>query len=295
MFGYAVNETDNYMPLALDISHKIMIELGILRKEKNEIKYLRPDAKSQVTIEYDENNKPLRISTIVISTQHDDFGTEKKMLTKIKSDIIRYLIPRVLRHYPKHITKLFDDNINYLINPTGKFVIGGPHGDTGLPGRKIVVDTYGGKGAHGGGAFSGKDPSKVDRSAAYAARHIAKNLVASGVCDEVLVQISFAIGVEHPTSIFVNTYNTSNSNFSDSEIANKLSENIDLSPYAIEKRFKLRNPIYSETSSYGHMGRQPQKVVKTFFSKYNGNKSIEVELFTWEKLDLVKKLKKMFL
>ena len=295
MFGYAVNETDNYMPLALDISHKIMIELGILRKEKNEIKYLRPDAKSQVTIEYDENNKPLRISTIVISTQHDDFGTEKKMLKKIKSDIIRYLIPRVLRHYPKHITNLFDDNINYLINPTGKFVIGGPHGDTGLTGRKIVVDTYGGKGAHGGGAFSGKDPSKVDRSAAYAARHIAKNLVASGVCDEVLVQISFAIGVEHPTSIFVNTYNTSNSNFSDSEIANKLLENIDLSPYAIEKRFKLRNPIYSETSSYGHMGRQPQKVVKTFFSKYNGNKSIEVELFTWEKLDLVKKLKKMFL
>ena len=295
MFGYASNETESLIPLALDLSHKILIELALLRREDREIKYLRPDSKSQVTIEYDDNNNPLRIDTIVVSTQHDDFDSnEKAMLEKIKSDMINILIPRVINKSRSDIQNLFGNEITYHINPTGKFVIGGPHGDTGLTGRKIIVDTYGGKGGHGGGAFSGKDPSKVDRSAAYAARHMAKNLVASGLADEVLVQLSYAIGVVEPTSIFVDTYGSSKIDLSDAEIAAKASSIFDLRPYAIEQRLKLRNPMYLETASYGHMGRQPVKITKTFQSPYNGKVSKEVELFTWEKLDYVKLIKKEF-
>ena len=295
MFGYASNETESLIPLALDLSHKILIELALLRREDREIKYLRPDSKSQVTIEYDDNNNPLRIDTIVVSTQHDDFDSnEKAMLEKIKSDMINILIPRVINKSRSDIQNLFGNEITYHINPTGKFVIGGPHGDTGLTGRKIIVDTYGGKGGHGGGAFSGKDPSKVDRSAAYAARHMAKNLVASGLADEVLVQLSYAIGVVEPTSIFVDTYGSSKIDLSDAEIAAKAESLFDLRPYAIEQRLKLRNPMYLETASYGHMGRQPVKITKTFQSPYNGKVSKEVELFTWEKLDYVKLIKKEF-
>jgi len=295
MFGYASNETESLIPLALDLSHKILIELALLRREDNDIKYLRPDSKSQVTIEYDDNNNPLRIDTIVVSTQHDDFDSnEKAMLEKIKSDMINILIPRVIDKSRSDIQNLFGNEITYHINPTGKFVIGGPHGDTGLTGRKIIVDTYGGKGGHGGGAFSGKDPSKVDRSAAYAARHMAKNLVASGLADEVLVQLSYAIGVVEPTSIFVDTYGSSKIDLSDAEIAAKAAPLFDLRPYAIEQRLKLRNPMYLETASYGHMGRQPVKITKTFQSPYNGKVSKEVELFTWEKLDYVKLIKKEF-
>ena len=295
MFGYASNETESLIPLALDLSHKILIELALLRREDREIKYLRPDSKSQVTIEYDDNNNPLRVDTIVVSTQHDDFDSnEKAMLEKIKSDMINILIPRVINKSRSDIQNLFGNEITYHINPTGKFVIGGPHGDTGLTGRKIIVDTYGGKGGHGGGAFSGKDPSKVDRSAAYAARHMAKNLVASGLADEVLVQLSYAIGVVEPTSIFIDTYGSSKIELSDAEIAAKASSLFDLRPYAIEQRLKLRNPMYLETASYGHMGRQPVKITKTFQSPYNGKVSKEVELFTWEKLDYVKLIKKEF-
>lgn len=294
MFGYATKETENYMPLALDISHKILIELAALRRENSEIKYLRPDAKSQVTIEYSDDNIPQKIVAIVVSTQHDEFDADEKMLSKIKKDITEILIPRVKKQLPEYVQKLFNDDIVYHINPTGKFVIGGPHGDTGLTGRKIIVDTYGGKGAHGGGAFSGKDPSKVDRSAAYASRHIAKNLVAAGVADEILVQVSYAIGVVEPTSILVNTYNSSNVKLSDGEIAKKVSEIFNMRPAAIEKRLKLRNPIYSETAAYGHMGRVPEMVSKVFESPYNGKIEKEVELFTWEKLDYVDKVKEAF-
>ena len=295
MFGYATNETESFIPLALDLSHKILIELANLRRENKEITYLRPDSKSQVTIEYDDNNKPLRIDTIVISTQHDDFDrNENSMLDKIKSDIVSILIPRVIKNLQPDIKKLFGKDITYHVNPTGKFVIGGPHGDTGLTGRKIIVDTYGGKGGHGGGAFSGKDPSKVDRSAAYAARHMAKNLVAAGVADEILIQMSYAIGVVEPTSIFIDTYGTSKVNLSDTKIASIASRLFDMRPYAIENRLKLRNPIYLETASYGHMGRQPSKTNKTFKSPYNGEFSKEVELFTWEKLDYVKLIKSKF-
>ena len=295
MFGYASNETDNYMPLALDLSHKLLIELAELRRENKDITYLRPDAKSQVTLEYDDNDVPVRIDTIVISTQHDAFDIDDdRMLAKIKEDIISILIPRVKAQLPERIQALFDDNITYHINPTGKFVIGGPHGDTGLTGRKIIVDTYGGKGGHGGGAFSGKDPSKVDRSAAYAARHIAKNLVAAGVADELLVQLSYAIGVAKPTSIAVNTYGKSKVNLTDGEIAEKIQSIFDLTPYGIEQRLKLRTPIYSETAAYGHMGRTPETVTKTFTSPYSGEVSLEVELFTWEKLDQVEQIKAAF-
>ena len=294
MFGYAVNETKNYMPLALDLSHALLRELADLRRENKEITYLRPDAKSQVTLEYSDDNKPLRVNTIVISTQHDEFDTEKKMLQKIKEDIVNILIPRVIKKYPQY-APFFDDKIIYHINPTGIFVIGGPHGDTGLTGRKIIVDTYGGKGAHGGGAFSGKDPSKVDRSAAYAMRHIAKNLVAAGVADEILVQVSYAIGVAEPTGVYVNTYGTAKVNLTDGEIAKKIQEIFPLRPYDIEQRLKLRNPIYSETASYGHMGRTPKVVTKVFSSPYHKTKTIEVELFTWEKLDFVEKVKNTFL
>ena len=293
MFGYAVNETKNYMPLALDLSHALLRELAALRRENKEITYLRPDAKSQVTLEYSDDNKPVRVNTIVISTQHDDFDTEKKMLQKIKEDIVKILIPRVIKKYPQY-APFFDDKIIYHINPTGIFVIGGPHGDTGLTGRKIIVDTYGGKGAHGGGAFSGKDPSKVDRSAAYAMRHIAKNLVAAGVADEILVQVSYAIGVAEPTGVYVNTYGTAKVNLTDGEIAKKIQEIFPLRPYDIEQRLKLRNPIYSETASYGHMGRIPEVVTKVFSSPYHKTKTIEVELFTWEKLDFVEKVKAAF-
>ena len=293
MFGYATNETNNYMPLALDISNKILQELALFRKENNEIKYLRPDSKSQVTIEYSDDNKPLKIKTIVISTQHDDFDSEDKMLNKIKSDIINILIPRLLNKNPD-LKNLFNDNVEYLINPTGKFVIGGPHGDTGLTGRKIIVDTYGGKGAHGGGAFSGKDPSKVDRSGAYAARHIAKNIVAAGICDEALVQISYAIGIAEPVAFYVNTYNTSKINFSDGDISEMLFSLFDLRPYSIEKLFDLRKPIYLETAAYGHMGREPQKVKKTFVNSENKSVEFDLELFNWEKLDYVDKIKKLF-
>lgn len=293
MFGYATNETENYMPLALDLSHALLIELANIRRENNEIKYLRPDAKSQVTLEYSDDNKPQRIDAIVISTQHDDFAPEAEMLAKIKSDLISILIPRIKAKYPQY-AHLFNDDITYHINPTGKFVIGGPHGDTGLTGRKIIVDTYGGKGAHGGGAFSGKDPSKVDRSAAYATRHIAKNLVAAGLCDEVLVQVSYAIGVAKPTSINVVTYGTSKVNLTDGEIS-KIVENVfDMRPYFIEQRLKLRNPIYSETAAYGHMGRKPETVTKTFQLPNGAPKTVEVELFTWEKLDYVEKVKSAF-
>ena len=295
MFGYATNETESLIPLALDLSHKILIELAALRRENKEITYLRPDSKSQVTIEYDDQNKPLRIDTIVVSTQHDDFNAdEKAMLEKIKSDVIHILIPRVIAKLQPDIQKLFGTDITYHVNPTGKFVIGGPHGDTGLTGRKIIVDTYGGKGGHGGGAFSGKDPSKVDRSAAYAARHMAKNLVAAGVADEILVQLSYAIGVVEPTSIYVNTYGTSKVDLSDAEIAAKAATLFDMRPYAIEKRLKLRNPMYLETASYGHMGRQPLTLTKTFESPYNGKVSKEVELFTWEKLDYIESIKLKF-
>lgn len=293
MFGYASNETEDYMPLALDLAHKLLIELAALRRENKQIKYLRPDAKSQVTLEYDDNNKPVRIDAIVVSTQHDDFDSESKMAKKIYDDMVNILIPRVKSKYKKY-AKLFNNNIKYHINPTGKFVIGGPHGDTGLTGRKIIVDTYGGKGAHGGGAFSGKDPSKVDRSAAYATRHIAKNLVAAGVCDEVLVQVSYAIGVAQPTSINVNTYGTAKVDMNDGEISKMIEGIFDMRPYFIEQRLKLRNPIYSETAAYGHMGRQPQIVEKTFTSPDGKVVKKKVELFTWEKLDYVAKVKKAF-
>lgn len=293
MFGYATNETENYMPLALDLSHALLIELANLRRENSEITYLRPDAKSQVTLEYSDDNKPQRIEAIVISTQHDDFDEEATMLAKIKSDLVSILIPRVKAKYPQY-AHLFNDDITYHINPTGKFVIGGPHGDTGLTGRKIIVDTYGGKGAHGGGAFSGKDPSKVDRSAAYATRHIAKNLVAAGLCDEVLVQVSYAIGVAKPTSINVVTYGTSKVNLTDGEISKKVEAIFDMRPYFIEQRLKLRNPIYSETAAYGHMGRTPETVTKTFSAPGGLTKTIEVELFTWEKLDFVNEVKAAF-
>ena len=295
MFGYASNETDNYMPLALDLSHKLLIELAALRREMKDINYLRPDAKSQVTLEYDDNDTPIRIDTIVISTQHDPFDSDDEaMLAKIKSDLITFLIPRVKAQLPERIQLLFDDQITYHINPTGKFVIGGPHGDTGLTGRKIIVDTYGGKGGHGGGAFSGKDPSKVDRSAAYASRHIAKNLVAAGVADELLVQLSYAIGVAQPTSIAVNTYGKAKVNLTDGAIAEKIISLFDLTPYGIEQRLKLRSPIYSETAAYGHMGREPRTITKTFESPYSGKISQEVELFTWEKLDHINEIKKEF-
>lgn len=293
MFGYATNETENYMPLALDLANNLLIELADLRRENKQIKYLRPDAKSQVTLEYSDDNKPLRIEAIVISTQHDDFDEEKKMLTKISDDIKKILVPRMKQKYPKY-AQLFNDKIKYHINPTGKFVIGGPHGDTGLTGRKIIVDTYGGKGAHGGGAFSGKDPSKVDRSGAYAVRHIAKNLVAAGLCDEVLVQVSYAIGVAQPTSISVNTYGTSKVKFTDGEIAEKVHGIFDMRPYFIEQRLKLRNPIYLETASYGHMGRKNEVITKTFKAANGVEKKLKVELFTWEKLDYVTKVKKAF-
>jgi len=293
MFGYATNETENYMPLALDLSHAILIELANLRRENNEIKYLRPDAKSQVTLEYSDDNKPVRIDAIVISTQHDDFDQEAAMLAKIKSDLVSILIPRIKAKYPQY-AHLFNDNITYHINPTGKFVIGGPHGDTGLTGRKIIVDTYGGKGAHGGGAFSGKDPSKVDRSAAYATRHIAKNLVAAGLCDEILVQVSYAIGVAKPTSINVNTYGTAKVSLTDGEISKVVEGIFDMRPYFIEQRLKLRNPIYSETAAYGHMGRKPETVTKTFSAPGGLTKTVTVDLFTWEKLDFVETVKTAF-
>ncbi|MEZ7497051.1 methionine adenosyltransferase [Leeuwenhoekiella aequorea] len=294
MFGYATKETANYMPLALDISHRIMIELAKLRREDKDITYLRPDAKAQVTIEYSDDNIPQKIVAIVVSTQHDEFDEDEKMLDKIKKDIISILIPRVKAELTDDLAKLFNDEITYHINPTGKFVIGGPHGDSGLTGRKIIVDTYGGKGAHGGGAFSGKDPSKVDRSAAYAARHIAKNLVAAGVADEVLVQVSYAIGVVEPTSIFVDTYGTKKVSMSNGEIASKVRELFDMRPAAIEERLKLRNPIYRETAAYGHMGKDPQVITKIFESPYSGRVTKKVELFTWEKLDYVDKVKEAF-
>ncbi|MFI5195726.1 MAG: methionine adenosyltransferase [Chitinophagales bacterium] len=293
MFGYATNETDNYMPLALDLAHNLLLTLSAIRKEGKVMKYLRPDAKSQVTLEYGDDNKPVRIDAIVISTQHDDFAEEKKMQEKITADVKKILIPRVLKSYPQH-KHLFNDKIKYHVNPTGKFVIGGPHGDTGLTGRKIIVDTYGGKGAHGGGAFSGKDPSKVDRSAAYATRHIAKNLVAAGVCDEILVQVSYAIGVAQPMGIYVQTYGTAKVNMSDGHIAKLVSEIFDMRPYFIEERLKLRQPMYSEAAAYGHMGRTPVTVNKTFKSADGQTKTMKVELFTWEKLDYVAKVKKAF-
>lgn len=295
MFGYATKETENYMPLALDLSHKILQELSHIRNNEPElIGYLRPDAKSQVTIEYSDDNQPQRIDTIVVSTQHDDFGSEQEMLDKIKEDIINIVVPRVKAKLPAHIQALFTDDIQYHINPTGIFVIGGPHGDTGLTGRKIIVDTYGGKGAHGGGAFSGKDPSKVDRSAAYATRHIAKNMVAAGLCDEVLVQVSYAIGVAEPCGLFIDTYGTSNVNMKDGEIAKKIQEIFDMRPYFIEQRLKLRNPMYSETAAFGHMGRKNEVVKKTFISPDGSKVEKDVELFTWEKLDYVDKVKAAF-
>ena len=306
MFGYATNETDNYMPLALDLAHQILIELAAIRKEGKLMPYLRPDAKSQVTIEYSDDNKPIRIDTIVVSTQHDEFElpkngsqaarqkAQKAMQAKIREDIINIVIPRVKRKSKASIKKLFNQDINYHINPTGNFVIGGPHGDAGLTGRKIIVDTYGGKGAHGGGAFSGKDPSKVDRSAAYATRHIAKNMVAAGLCDEVLVQVSYAIGVAEPTNIYVNTYGTAHVDMNDSQIAKKIKEIFPMRPYDIERRLKLRKPIYSESASYGHMGRTPEKKEKTFTDGSGKSKTIKFETFTWEKLDKVNEIKKAF-
>ena len=293
MFGYATNETDDYMPLALDLAHKLLQELAALRRENKAIKYLRPDAKSQVTLEYDDNNRPIRIDAIVISTQHDDFDTDAKMAERIKRDMITILIPRVKSKYKKY-AKLFNDKIKFHINPTGKFVIGGPHGDTGLTGRKIIVDTYGGRGAHGGGAFSGKDPSKVDRSAAYATRHIAKNLVAAGVCEEVLVQVSYAIGVAQPMGVYINTHGTAKVDMTDGEIARIVESIFDMRPYFIEQRLKLRNPIYSETAAYGHMGRKPEVVEKSFATPEGKTIKKKVELFTWEKLDYVPKVKKAF-
>ncbi|MBK6340475.1 MAG: methionine adenosyltransferase [Bacteroidetes bacterium] len=294
MFGYATNETDNYMPLALDLAHKLLLELAVLRRENKEMTYLRPDAKSQVTLEYNDNNVPIRITDIVISTQHDDFDADEIMLAKIKQDMIQILIPRVKAQLKTSLQNLFTDNIQYHINPTGKFVIGGPHGDTGLTGRKIIVDTYGGKGAHGGGAFSGKDPSKVDRSAAYAARHIAKNLVAAGLADEILVQVSYAIGVARPMGIYINTYGTAKVSLNDGEIARKVEQIFDMRPYAIEQRLKLRNPIYSETAAYGHMGRKNEIVTKVFEGTDGTKLELQVELFTWEKLDFVDKVKESF-
>jgi S-adenosylmethionine synthetase len=305
MFGYATNETENFMPLALDLAHGLLKELSVIRKREIErMPYLRPDAKSQVTIEYDDDGTPLRIDTIVISTQHDEFVTagnglsqeeaDRQMQRAIAEDVKTILIPRVKAQYPAKVQALFDDHITYYVNPTGKFVIGGPHGDTGLTGRKIIVDTYGGKGAHGGGAFSGKDPSKVDRSAAYASRHIAKNLVAAGVADEMLVQVSYAIGVAKPMNIFVNTYGRANVNLTDGEIAEKVAGLFDMRPKAIEERLKLRHPIYLETASYGHLGRTPEFVTKVFPSRYNDPVTCEVELFTWEKLDYVGKIKEVF-
>lgn len=295
VFGYATNETENYMPVSLDLAHLIMRTLSDIRKEGKEMTYLRPDAKSQVTIEYTENKKPLRIDTIVVSTQHDDFDVDdKKMLDKIKNDVINILMPRVISQCDSKIQKLFNSNIKYLVNPTGKFVIGGPHGDTGLTGRKIIVDTYGGRGAHGGGAFSGKDPSKVDRSAAYMARYIAKNMVAAGVADEILVQLAYAIGVAAPVSVSVDTYGHNNVGMSDGEIAQKIFEMFDLRPKAIERQLKLNQPMYTETAAYGHMGRKNEVVNKTFTSRYHGTKNIQVELFTWEKLDMVDTIKDSF-
>ena len=294
MFGYACSETDNYMPLPLELSHQILIELAAIRREQKVMTYLRPDSKSQVTIEYNDDNSPKRVHTIVVSTQHDEFDEDEPMLAKIKKDVIEILVPRVKALLPKRVQELFDDKIIYHVNPTGKFVIGGPHGDTGLTGRKIIVDTYGGRGAHGGGAFSGKDPSKVDRSAAYAARHIAKNMVAAGVANEMLVQVSYAIGVAKPVGVFVETKGTSLAGFTDSLISEKIQEIFDLRPAAIEQRLKLRNPIYRETAAYGHMGRTPQTIVKVFDTPYNGKVETEVELFTWEKLDYVEKVKNAF-
>ena len=307
MFGYAINETENYMPVSLDLSHLILTELADIRREGNVMTYLRPDSKSQVTVEYDDNNRPVRIDTIVVSTQHDDFispsetaeGTQDAadaaQMAKIREDVINILMPRVkAKINSQSVLALFDENIKYHVNPTGKFVIGGPHGDTGLTGRKIIVDTYGGKGAHGGGAFSGKDPSKVDRSAAYAARHIAKNMVAAGVADEMLVQLSYAIGVAEPISVYVNTYGKSHVSMTDGEIAKKVQELFDLRPKAIEERLKLRQPIYEETASYGHVGREPRVVTKTFGGKFSEPKEVEVELFTWEKLDYVDVIKEKF-
>ena len=295
MFGYATNETENYMPVSLDLAHLIVKTLADIRKEGKVMNYLRPDSKSQVTVQYSDGGVPERIDTIVVSTQHDEFDEDEKMLAKIKDDVINILMPRVKKHITSEkVLALFGDDIKYYVNPTGKFVIGGPHGDTGLTGRKIIVDTYGGKGAHGGGAFSGKDSSKVDRSAAYAARHIAKNMVAAGVADEILVQISYAIGVAKPMNIYVNTYGRSNVKMSDGEIAAKIEELFDLRPKAIERELKLRQPMYSETAAYGHMGRQPETVSKTFTSHYHETKTIDVELFTWEKLDAVDKIKKCF-
>ena len=294
MFGYATNETENFMPLPLEISHLLLKELAALRKEGKEMTYLRPDSKSQVTIEYDDHNNPVKIDAIVVSTQHDDFDSETKMLNKIKEDVINILIPRVKNLLPANIQSLFNENINYHVNPTGIFVIGGPHGDTGLTGRKIIVDTYGGKGAHGGGAFSGKDPSKVDRSAAYATRHIAKNLVAAGIVEEVLVQVAYAIGVAEPVGLYVNTYGTSKVDMNDGQIAEKLNEIFDMRPYAIEQRFNLRSPIYSETAAYGHMGRSPEKIKKEFTAADGSKINVEVELFPWEKLDYVEKIKSSF-
>jgi S-adenosylmethionine synthetase len=294
MFGYATNETENFMPLPLEISHLLLRELAALRKEGKEMTYLRPDSKSQVTIEYDDQNNPVKIDAIVVSTQHDDFDSEANMLSKIKQDVINILVPRVKNLLPSNIQNLFNENINYHVNPTGIFVIGGPHGDTGLTGRKIIVDTYGGKGAHGGGAFSGKDPSKVDRSAAYATRHIAKNLVAAGIAEEVLVQVAYAIGVAEPVGLYVNTYGTSKVKLNDGQIAEKLNDVFDMRPYAIEQRFNLRSPIYSETAAYGHMGRNPEKINKEFTAADGSKINVEVELFPWEKLDYVEKIKSSF-
>jgi S-adenosylmethionine synthetase len=294
MFGFATDETDNYMPLPLDLSHRILLELAVIRREQKVMTYLRPDSKSQVTIEYNDDHSPKRIHTIVVSTQHDDFDADEPMLAKIKKDVIEILIPRVKAQLPQRVQDLFAGEIIYHVNPTGKFVIGGPHGDTGLTGRKIIVDTYGGRGAHGGGAFSGKDPSKVDRSAAYAARHIAKNMVSAGVAKEMLVQLSYAIGVAKPVGVYVETKGTAIAGLSDSLISEKIQEIFDLRPAAIEQRLKLRNPIYRETAAYGHMGRQPKTVTKVFESPYNGRIETEVELFTWEKLDYVDPIKKAF-
>ena len=294
MFGYAINETENFMPLSMELANLLVYELAQIRKEGREMTYLRPDSKSQVTIEYGDDNKPARIHTIVVSTQHDDFDEDEAMLAKIKEDVINILIPRVKAQLSGHLQDLFTDEIIYHVNPTGKFVIGGPHGDTGLTGRKIIVDTYGGKGGHGGGAFSGKDPSKVDRSAAYAARHIAKNMVAAGVADEMLVQVSYAIGVARPMGIYVNTYGTARVNLSDGEIARKIDDIFDMRPAVIEERLKLRNPIYRETAAYGHMGREHKTVTKKFHSEYFGDKEVEVELFTWEELNALDDIKKAF-
>ncbi|WP_297097106.1 methionine adenosyltransferase [uncultured Draconibacterium sp.] len=294
MFGYACKDTENYMPLTLDLSHKILQELAVIRREGKVMTYLRPDSKSQVTVEYNDSNEPVKVHTIVVSTQHDEFDADEPMLAKIKEDVINILIPRVKAQLSEDVQALFGDDIIYHVNPTGKFVIGGPHGDTGLTGRKIIVDTYGGRGAHGGGAFSGKDPSKVDRSAAYASRHIAKNLVAAGVADEILVQLAYAIGVAQPVGVFVNTYGRSNVSITDGEIAEKVKAIFDLRPAAIEERLKLRNPIYLESAAYGHMGREPRTVTKTFESPYSGKVTKELELFTWEKLDFVDTIKETF-